>query len=106
MYEAFSDARLELGPGASLAKIAYFVTGLGIMSKSGKRWSKQTISDVIFIDTVQRESIAHALERIRPHYTFDPPELEKWESSLAAELVEAETIGHEIRRRLGMYAGD
>lgn len=98
LFEAMRLAKLELGPRPSRAKLAYFVTGLGILTKHNKRWSGQTIADVMFIDDIQRESVERAMEHIRYLY---PDRVEEWEVSCAHEIAEAKRIGEGIRHRLG-----
>lgn len=105
MLDAVEDAKLTYGVGVSLAKIAYHVTGLGILSDRGKRWSAQTISDKLNIADIQNASITAAWRRIEGVYGRDgivqDAELMKWwRNALIEEVIELEDLERQISARL------
>lgn len=99
MYRVFRDARRELGPDASLRELAFFITGRGVLTRFGRRWSAQTISDVIHIDQVQAESCAKTMEVIRTNLPF-PDIISEWQRVTDHEIKEAREIGETIRMLL------
>ncbi|KIU27218.1 hypothetical protein SR41_11030 [Sphingomonas melonis] len=105
MLDALEGAKLEHGVAVSLKNIAYYVTGTGILSDRGKRWSSQTISDKINIADIQQRSITGAWRRIQALYDSDGviPNKELmtwWRKTLAEEVSEVEELQRNIDARL------